>query len=190
MKKFIGALWIIIIGCAGGNPYLRQAKIYGSQKNFESLKNVCEEWIKKEPTNPESYLWLGRAYAFLNNYIESAKNFEKGLNMAKDKKEYLKEFQEIATVYFNAGIVYSQKDSIEKAIKYFNLSYETDTTKVEALLNISGLYQKKNEIENAKKYIKMAYEKGKENPDILYYYSLYIKDEDPLECEKIAKKTY
>ncbi len=188
MKKFIGALWIIIIGCAGGNPYLRQAKIYGSQKNFESLKNVCEEWIKKEPTNPESYLWLGRAYAFLNNYIESAKNFEKGLNMAKDKKEYLKEFQEIATVYFNAGIVYSQKDSIEKAIKYFNLSYETDTTKVEALLNISGLYQKKNEIENAKKYIKMAYEKGKENPDILYYYSLYIKDEDPLECEKIAKK--
>jgi hypothetical protein len=43
MKKFISIGWIIIIGCAGGNPYLRQAKIYSSQKNFETLKNMCED---------------------------------------------------------------------------------------------------------------------------------------------------
>ncbi|MEO0232571.1 MAG: hypothetical protein ABIM49_03055 [candidate division WOR-3 bacterium] len=189
MKKYIYIIGsIILIGCAGTNPYLRQAKIYYSQKNFETLKNMCEEWTEKEPNNPESYLWLGRAYAFLNKFIESAKNFEKGLNLAKEKTKYLKEFQEIPTTYYNAGIIYAQHDSIDKAINYLSLSYSLDTTNAQALLNIGSLYQRKNDDENAKKYITLAYKKGQDIPDILYYYALYIKEENPEECEKVLKK--
>ncbi len=190
MKKYIYIIMggIILIGCAGTNPYVRQAKIYYSQKNFESLKNMCEEWTEKEPTNPESYLWLGRSYAFLNKFIESAINFEKGLNLAKDKTKYLKEFQEIPTAYYNAGIIYAQKDSVDKAINYLNLSYSLDTTNAQALLNIGSLYQKKNDEKNAKKYITLAYKKGQNVPDILYYYALYIKEENSEEAEKVIEK--
>lgn len=189
MKKYIYIIGsVVLIGCAGTNPYLRQAKIYYSQKNFETLKKMCEEWTEKEPNNPESYLWLGRSYAFLNKFIESAKNFKKGLDIAKEKEKYLKEFKEIPTAYYNAGIIYAQQDSIDKAINYLTLSYSIDTTNAQTLLNIGSLYQRKNDKENAKKYITLAYKKGQNVPDILYYYALYIKEEKPDECENVVKK--
>lgn len=181
-------LFIILVACAGTNPYIRQAKIYHSQRNFQALKSMCEEWIQDEPANPYAYLWLGRAYAFMNKFIESANNFKKGLSLAQDKSMYLKEFDEIPTTYYNAGVLYANKDSVDNAIEYFGLSYSLDSTKVEALLYISSLYQKKNDTENARKYINMAYSKNPDNPEALYFYALFIKDEKPDEAEKVLKK--
>ncbi len=149
-------VFIVMIACAGTNPYIRTAKIYHSQRNFQALKDMCEEWVRDEPTNPDAYLWLGRSYAFMNKFIEAANSFKKGLSLAQDRPKYLKEFNEIPTTYYNAGILYNQIDSVDKAIDYFNLSYSLDSTRVEPLLYISSLYQKKNDTENAKKYIKMA----------------------------------
>lgn len=180
--------FFMFVACAGTNPWVRQAKIYHSQRNFESLKNMCEEWIQKEAENPLAYLWLGRSYAFMNKFIEAAKNFKKGLSLAKDKSIYLKEFSEIPTTYYNAGVLYAQMDSVDEAIGYFKLSYSLDSTKAEALLYISSLYQKKNDTENAKKYMEFAYRKNPRNPDVLYYYALFIKDEKPDEAEKVLRE--
>ncbi len=181
-------VFIVMIACAGTNPYIRTAKIYHSQRNFQALKDMCEEWVRDEPTNPDAYLWLGRSYAFMNKFIEAANSFKKGLSLAQDRPKYLKEFNEIPTTYYNAGILYNQIDSVDKAIDYFNLSYSLDSTRVEPLLYISSLYQKKNDTENAKKYIKMAYTKNPRNPDALYFYALFIKDEKPEEAEKVLNK--
>lgn len=180
--------FFILIACAGTNPYVRQAKIYHSQRNFQALEKMCEEWIQKEPENPEAYLWLGRSYTFMNKFIEAAGSFEKGLSLTQDKAKYLKEFTEIPTTYYNAGVLHAKQDSIERAIKYFNLSYSLDSTKTEALLYVSSLYQKKNDQENARKYIEIAYKKNPENPDVLYFYALFIKNENPDEAEKVLKK--
>ena len=116
MKKVLLPLFIIIIlgallllSCE--SSYVKGAKLYMAQGNYEKAREQFEKGIQATPNSPLPYYWLGVIDSYENKWEDMITNFDKSLSIgdkfAKDiethKQGKFKDFMSKGITKYNNG---------------------------------------------------------------------------------------
>jgi len=140
----IFCLVTVIIG--EGNATFLRNDVYQDEITLHT------DTIEKAPLNPRPYIAIAVQHIDYKQYDEALEYLRKAENL---HKKYPERFQEnwVAKIYYNAGIVFRNRDENEKAIKFFLKSIQLDPSEWSAHVNLGILFFAQEDFEHAEDYL-------------------------------------
>ena len=144
---------------------LRKARILIEDKKFKEVIKLLKYLKREEPQETELYLLLGFSYASINRTKLAEKSFNRLLELAEDKMEYISFLNDIAYIYFSLEL-YSL------AYKYYKKAYKLDPKDKNLLYEMAFCLEKENfNTDSINLYLKYL----KHNPfHVLAWYNLGV----------------
>lgn len=102
--------------------YLNMGICYMDLKYFKKAVDIINEAIKMEPNNPEGYFELADCYVEMEKYDEALKIYENKLKNMENVEEFY--------LYMKIAELYSDIGNIEEAIKYYNITINSEVVPV------------------------------------------------------------
>jgi tetratricopeptide (TPR) repeat protein len=137
-----------------GSPYYRSAVVhlsflYQEKGDQQRAVDLMSEALKKEPNEPELYLFLGALYEEMEAYDKAVDTLKKGLDFQPDH----------IRLHFRLGVVYDKSGDKEACIHEMKSVVDTDPTHAEALNYLGYTYAELGtNLDEAEDLIKMAME--------------------------------
>jgi tetratricopeptide (TPR) repeat protein len=137
-----------------GSSYYRSAVVhlsflYQEKGDQQRAVNLMNEALKKEPNEPELYLFLGALYEEMEAYDKAVHTLKKGLDFQPDH----------IRLHFRLGVVYDKSGDKEACIHEMRTIVDTDPTHAEALNYLGYTYAELGtNLDEAEDLIKRAME--------------------------------
>jgi tetratricopeptide (TPR) repeat protein len=119
-------LLLVVLGCQ--SQYMTAGKIYIDQNNYDAAIEQFKLAVQAEPSNPEVYVWLGKAYAYKKQYEEACKQTEKAVEIDSKMIDVLKKDQSFNywAVYYNAAMKHVENKEFDSAVTRVQRSLDFD----------------------------------------------------------------
>jgi len=185
-------LILALFGCQ--SQYMTAGKVYYDQSppNYDAAIEQFKLAIQAEPQNPETYLWLGKAYAGKKQYEEACKQTEKAISVEPNIIDKLKKDTQFNywAIFYNGALKHMQKKEYELAAKTIKRSLDFENKNVQSLNLLAFCYEKLEKDDDAEKAYKKAVELVSDNMDAYINLSNFYTNRKKLgEAETILKKS-
>ncbi len=180
---------LIFLGCQ--SQFMTAGKIYIDQENYDVAIEQFKKAVEAEPQNPETYIWLGKAYAYKKLYEEACKQTEKGLLLDSKKIDELKNDASFDywAVFFNAGMKHVNNKDFKSALKRIERSLDFEPKSAKSLNYLAYCFEKLDRDDDALKTYKKAIEFVPDNIEAYINLGNFYKDREKLEeQESVLKK--
>jgi tetratricopeptide (TPR) repeat protein len=161
----LSLILFVLIGCQ--SQYMTAGKVYLQQQppNYDAAIEQFKKATEAEPQNPETYIWLGKAYAFKKQFEEACKQTEKALKIAPGVIDKLKKDTDLNywAVYENAGMEYIKNKDFENGLKRFDRALDFEPKKVQTMNYIAYCYESLDKKDKAEEVYLKAIELVPEN---------------------------
>lgn len=140
-----------------GNYYLVQINYF--LKKYDEVVFYAEKAIKLGTDNQNilTYLYLGFAYHYFNEYDKAITSF----------KKVVKLFPEMPTIFLNIGKCFFELDNYKEALKYFKIAHKKKSTDPEYLYMVGLTLFMQNKWDKAIEYLIQSNDLDDQNRDIL-----------------------
>ena len=122
-------------------------RAYNDLKQYPQAIVECNKALKLNPTNGETFFYLGRAQASTNKAALAAESFKKAV---VGLIEYTREFPLDADGHYLLGNAYISDKQIKQAIASYQKSLELNPNFVKARLNLGSVYFSDNNVSAAR----------------------------------------
>ena len=125
---FSFTLALVLFGCQ--SQYMTAGKVYLGQKppNYVAAIKQFKMATEAEPNNPETFVWLGKAYAGKKQYEEACKQTEKAIKVDAKELDALKKDTKFNywAIFYNGGLKHVQNKEFEQGVKRLKRSLDFD----------------------------------------------------------------
>ncbi|MFC1743611.1 tetratricopeptide repeat protein [Candidatus Riflebacteria bacterium] len=137
------------------NPKLKEAYLYREQLARKNSSDIIEAAVDESPgrlTNPARFLFKrGMSYMQKDIYIKAEEDFKLILRKYKDSCSQ----SLLALIRLNLGIIYQRLNSVQKAIRQYNMAIKHNPELKMAYLYRGQVYEKDgNDMKAAEDYVK------------------------------------
>ncbi len=116
------------------------------QKNYKDALKFLNKALFYNKKNSKGLILKGDIYLALKNFNQAKKYY---LEVIKNK-----DYPNYYLAYYKLGLIFLKTNQIEKAKKYFLLSYYNNPYFVDSQKKLIKIYLKRNDLKNAKKFLK------------------------------------
>ncbi len=204
MRKWFVVL-LMFSGAAYGYSYLMTSgKIYFDQGEYQKAIEKFKQAAASSPNDPKPYIWLGRCYTELKDYVKATDYFDSAMvkkpeiikKMKKGQKYKRRRYDAMFfwRLYSNAGIILLQQNEFRRAINKLKTALKFNPDSAVTYNNIGYCFAKlAKEDTTLKDSIIYYYNKAIEtNPkSVLSYVNLarfYLKEEDYKKASEYLSK--
>jgi len=126
-------------------------------EKYSDCIDVLNDGVEKFPYYRDLFVIRGELYNQLNQYDNSIKDFEHSLKM-KERSEYIVPGPDIdiSAILESAGDVYEKIFDYQKALKYYQESYELNNTNYDLLYKILSLEEKTNHADTIESMLELS----------------------------------
>ncbi len=169
-------------------------KVYYGQSppNYDAAIEQFKLAVQAEPQNPETYLWLGKAYAGKKQYEEACKQTEKAISVDPKTIDKLKNDNlfNYWAIFYNGALKHMQNKEYELAAKRSERSLDFDGKNTQSLNLLAYCFEKLEKNDEAEKTYRKALELVPGDMDAYINLSnFYFTREKTSESAKILKKS-
>ena len=140
------------------NPRFQEAVQHLNQGRLQQGKQILEDIILDDPTNPAILYNLGMCYSDLNQLDAAIRTLEKAV-------EYDPLNADILTAL---GVAYARNSDFDNAERYIKKSLGLDPENPYALRNFGALFLQKQEYDKALYYLKQSFDLLPNDPQTLF----------------------
>jgi len=152
----------VMIGCQ--SQYMTAGKVYYGQSppNYDAAIEQFKLAVQAEPQNPETYLWLGKAYAGKKQYEEACKQTEKHMQnkeyeLAAKRSERSLDFDGKNTQSLNLlAYCFEKLEKNDEAEKTYRKALELVPGDMDAYINLSNFYFTREKTSESAKILKKS----------------------------------
>ncbi|GEM_PF-1417271 len=193
MKSRIGlialsALVMLLLSCQSAE--LTAAKVYVQQENYPAALEQLKIAEKKEPTNANVFLMMGKLYAEMDSLDAMNRAFDTALELDSTLFNDIVAWRvEKREDYFKKGHDAGNKKKWDKAIEFTKTAVSVDPNFSDGWYNLGYFYQQSGDAENAEKAFRKAHEIEPLNEPLARQIAIYeYKDKNVEKAIEILKK--
>lgn len=164
---FLTAVFLILIVISCESPYLKGAKVYIQQEQWDKARVQLIKAVEENPNDGDAWFWLGRCYALEEDFENMNDAFDRSLSITgKYKNDIEQARQKFYAQHFNNGINYyntgieKYKDPnaqdeanriLSKAIEEFQTAARVVPDDIKVKTNLATLYYQTRKLDESEK---------------------------------------
>ena len=153
MKKVVTvAILFLLVSCAG----MKKAQEFYDQKNYQAAIDECQRAVKKDSTNAEAYVIMGKAYRATNNLDKAVQSFQAAYHIQPKTRTTDQARTEIITTKLQIADQALTKKNYNTALSVYKEVLEMDSTNFRANYQLAVAYEQNNWLAKAKYYYQRA----------------------------------
>ncbi|MCD4691047.1 tetratricopeptide repeat protein [bacterium] len=159
---------LILAGC-GADPAFTSGKVYLQQENLDRAIEQFQIAIRNDAQAWEPRMWLGRAYAEIEELQMAHDEFFASLDLAVEpsaKDEIENTITYYWQIYQNEGNLQNSQSNYAGAVAEFEKALVIDSRKADSYANLGYSYHMNMDFDSAVDAFEMALERAPDNQDL------------------------